>query len=294
MMRPPPEDSDYVHEEIKELGVIAREGARRLAGRPTDEAGLLGALQMAGGPSAESRAMLEKERVAANTATETGVYCTYVNSAKGTECFRIGPQHDCFCQHKLSDHGAVGKRGAAPKCQLCSCGGFRDIPNQPEEIGEGWLSRRANFDINAWSAKCRCSHGSKSHDGTSRGYRCRARGCGCMSFESHFACVVCDKSWEDHETIFETRQQRVTTSKPVDDQYQPLSQVDPAFSEIVFNKQITASGPPARAIQMKPSPSSRAPPAPRREDLPPWCEKCAATLPDPNVNFCHKCGAKRF
>ena len=106
----------------------------------------------------------------------------------------------------------------APVCQR-----YAFIPMRPEEVGMWWLVRRPDFNVHTWSPKCRfatqhasrvwvflaslstrvavpilprCKHSHKKHNvGVSS--RCRERGCGCGYFESDFACVVCDKKWED-------------------------------------------------------------------------------------------------
>lgn len=97
-----------------------------------------------------------------------------------------------------------------------------------------WLVRRPDFNVNTWSPKCRCKHSHKKHDvGVSS--RCRERGCGCGYFESDFACVVCDKKWEDHETVIETEAERVADGRPVGDAYLPLVEA-PEIHDLVFNR----------------------------------------------------------
>jgi hypothetical protein len=303
-----PLDSDYVHDEIKELAKQANTVMKKL-GRPTDEAGLLAQLQLTG-PSKESKAMLMKEEEAARASALSGVYCVYRNEKKTSECFRIGPSHVCFCRHTLTQHQQPKKsrRGnylESPGCSICRCSAFVYVPNQPEEIGEGWLSRRANFNLAEWAPKCRCGHGSTSHSGEDKSKRCAQRGCSCPGFQSHFACVVCDGFWEDHETVFETDSERRACGRAVGEQYRPLSDpnVDPQFREIVFedrptalqmggsSQSLTAGGKGRGALSLPPPASAALPPA--KKELPPWCESCAAVIKDPSAKFCNKCGARR-
>lgn len=44
---------------------------------------------------------------------------------------------------------------------------------------------------------------------------CRRCSCGCSHFNSAFLCLVCDKHWEEHETVFEEAFERIAASKPV-------------------------------------------------------------------------------
>lgn len=87
-----------------------------------------------------------------------------------------------------------------------------------------WLVRRPGFDVTKWKAKCRCvlcvcvcvstmclhartlprflrcKHPHTSHT-ADYARRCRHKGCGCGQFSSDFACVVCDKHWEDVSAV---------------------------------------------------------------------------------------------
>jgi len=42
-----------------------------------------------------------------------------------------------------------------------------------------------------------------------------ALGCGCGAFDSPFLCAACDRHWEDHETFFETADERQKNGLPV-------------------------------------------------------------------------------
>ncbi|KAG5507569.1 hypothetical protein JKF63_06518 [Porcisia hertigi] len=113
----------------------------------------------------------------------------------------------------------------------CPCARYRYVPNTPLEIGEGWLTRRANWKASEWSAKCRCSHGHKLHD--PKTMRCKSCG-GCSGFVSGFLCVVCDLPWEAHETVWESEGVRLSEGHPVCEEYAPLAGIDWDVREAVL------------------------------------------------------------
>lgn len=45
--------------------------------------------------------------------------------------------------------------------------------------------------------------------------------CGCGSFASRFSCASCDQKWEDHQTVEETEEERISLKKPVKSSYVP-------------------------------------------------------------------------
>merc|ERR1719183_1722677 len=110
-----------------------------------------------------------------------------------------GSHSMCYCGHTYGEHfraKATSRNLSKSNCKACKCKRYAFIPMRPEEVGMWWLVRRPDFNVHTWSPKCRCKHSHKKHNvGVSS--RCRERGCGCGYFESDFACVVCDKKWED-------------------------------------------------------------------------------------------------
>ncbi|GFR40194.1 hypothetical protein Agub_g754, partial [Astrephomene gubernaculifera] len=174
-----------------------------------------------------ARKMIDAEEAAAQIAMETGIYGVW-RSSKGTDCTRIGPTARCFCNHSYADHFFVSPKSPYPICKACSCRGFAFVPSRPEEVGEWWLPRRKGFNVHTWRAKCRCGHGHDEHDPNAR--RCR---CGCSMFQSNFACLVCDLKWEDHETVFETAQERLMAGRPVGQDFRPLAD-DAPIRDLVF------------------------------------------------------------
>jgi len=158
-------------------------------------------------------AMMNSERSAAELAIQTGVYAVYrctippPNDPYTSDfCARIGPNSRCFCDCPYSSHQ---QNSRSTKCKNCSCKRFKYIPSRPEEIGDDFLPRRRGFNIHTWRAKCRCGHPHGSHDPNT------LRGSGCNHFESHFLCAMCDRHWEDHETVFESEEERRALNRPV-------------------------------------------------------------------------------
>jgi hypothetical protein len=238
-----------VHSEIRDLGAqIQRQLAQR---QPTTADAILANMRQFG-PSAQSKAMLQKELEGAMMAQETGCYIVFRNprptggglsrritaSAAAqpkpmVECCRIGPRHKCFCTHTLAEHQPPNPRAHQPPgCAVpgCPCRCYRYVPNTPDEIGEGYLSKRRGFDPAAWGAKCRCGHTSQGHHPES--LKCRS--CSCFRYEGQFACLVCDGTYEEHETVLESEAERVRDRRAVGEAFQPLRDVDPEFREIVF------------------------------------------------------------
>jgi hypothetical protein len=319
------DESDHVHDEIKEVGANINKALRARA--PADAAGVLAQVKMFG-PSAESKAMLRREREAAIAAIRSGTYVTYrcMDPPRGKQledCFRVGPTTLCFCGHSLAEHpqGTRKSGGKPPACGGCACPGFSYVPSTPEEIGENWLRRRANFDLSTWFPKCRCGHGPAHHDPKTR--KCRA--CACFRFEGQFACLICDLRYEEHVTYFESEAERAQQGLPTGADFAPLAREDPELQELVFGHSdgrnaleapppFTSSGQPRLApapAATGPGSSARAPvprqqgpsaaqprriignpfgdaPAPATE-----CPGCYAPYRTATSKFCSNCGRKR-
>lgn len=192
--------------------------------RATSEAGVRASVRRFGvaqGP----RKLLAREEEAAALALETGVYATW--RSRAAACTRVGPRSLCFCGHVYADHAdhagllkpcGHGRR-AGGKATRCRCPGFAFMPSRPEEVGDYWLVKRRGFNVSTWRCKCHCGHTHEEHDPKTR----RCRSCGCGAFRSNFLCVVCDKHWEDHETVFENEQERRAAGLPVGADFLPLA-----------------------------------------------------------------------
>eukprot|EP00404_Azadinium_spinosum_P049934 CAMPEP_0180746970 /NCGR_PEP_ID=MMETSP1038_2-20121128/29302_1 /TAXON_ID=632150 /ORGANISM="Azadinium spinosum, Strain 3D9" /LENGTH=364 /DNA_ID=CAMNT_0022780563 /DNA_START=101 /DNA_END=1192 /DNA_ORIENTATION=- len=182
-----------------------------------------------------AKKMMDAERAAAEEAMRTGLYGVWRNASSGHDfCGRIGPSSRCFCGHECSDHvwskPAKGKKATLlPSCSKCSCTGFHYMPRRPEEVGEWWLPRRRGFDVRLWRAKCKCQHSHEDHDPNHLG----CRSCGCSRFTSAWLCTGCEGKWEDHETLWETEEERRLQGLPVGQAFMPLAST-PQIQQMVL------------------------------------------------------------
>lgn len=298
-----PEDSHVVHEEIKQLASEAKRVLQNNFSRHGTNANqILAGLQQFG-PSGQSKAMMMKEEEAAQVALESGVYVVYRNEAPKSAqasndfCTRVGPSHKCFCTHTLGEHGApkTTRRGMEPpSCNACGCKGFTYVPNEPEEVGDHWISRRAGFVPGQWAPSCRCSHRANEHDPVTK--KCR-KCTGCFRFDGHFGCIVCDGHAQDHITVFESAQERVDAGRSVNEPYFPLSRKgEEEFRDLVFAgntaNRIERSGAP----QQRQITQQRQPAQPTRDVFQPpptSCTLCGTPFRSLSSKFCSNCGAGR-
>ena len=152
---------------------------------------------------------------------ERGIYVTWKSSANKEDCFRVGSNSRCFCGHMFPDHDCtLTKKSTKTQCSKCPCKGFSFIPRRPEEVGMDWLPRRKGFNVHQWRPSCKCKHTHEEH-GPTAGSKCKA--CSCFSFQSDFACISCDRSWEEHETLYEFEGERASQGKKIGPAYMPLS-----------------------------------------------------------------------
>jgi hypothetical protein len=172
--------------------------------------------------------MLDQEMEAAQAAIESGVYIVWRVPSSSEDCTRVGPNTRCFCGHDCKDH-VLARRSFS--CQHCPCRNLHFIPKRPEEVGEWWLPRRKEFDIRTWRAMCKCKHSHEEHDANH--FNCGR--CQCFSFESNFLCLVCDRHWEEHETLIESEAERRSMRRSVGEAFRPLA-TDPEIQQIVFEE----------------------------------------------------------
>eukprot|EP01064_Diplonema_japonicum_P036441 TRINITY_DN816_c6_g1_i4.p1 TRINITY_DN816_c6_g1~~TRINITY_DN816_c6_g1_i4.p1 ORF type:complete len:279 (+),score=24.19 TRINITY_DN816_c6_g1_i4:147-983(+) len=267
------DESQEVHDEIREVGKVVRDGiaSRKHAGFSGEQGVLDGLRQHGAAPGGQK--MMNAEMKAALWSIQEGTYVTWrrPDLPAKDDCCRVGPDTLCFCGCPLKHHNLSNRK---VNCTSCRCPYYRYIPSRPEEIGFGHLTRRKEFDITQWSPKCRCKHGSKEH-------RPKCKGCGCPSYQSDWACLVCDGKWEDHETVFESESDRRLSGRTVGDQYKPLAGVGAEFSNIVFGKKnsqgVHVLSPP-KTRNPKPSVS---------------CTSCGTRFASQTAKFCSECGVKR-
>ena len=174
--------------------------------QPQSEAQILELVRMIGmAPGAKK--MMQWEFEHAQKAIETGLYITWISFDANDDCFRVGDNSMCFCGCLFKDHDCTMLKSGKIKnnCKKCDCKEFRFIPRRPEEIGQHWLPRRKGFNINQWGASCICKHTHKEHK-ANKPTKCTK--CACFCFTSDFACLSCDKKYEDHMTLYETEKER--------------------------------------------------------------------------------------
>lgn len=178
-----------------------------------------------------AKKMMDAEKLAAEEAIQSGLYGIWRNASTGHDfCSRIGPISLCFCGHNLSEHEwDKARRKLRPSCTSCPCSGFSYMPRRPEEVGEWWLPRRRGFDVRLWRAKCKCGHAHEDHDPCSRS----CQQCGCKSFASSWLCTACEGRWEDHESLWETEQERRAVGRPVGQAFFPLAST-PELQDLAF------------------------------------------------------------
>jgi len=197
--------------------------------------------------------MMDAERLAAEEAVRTGLYGVWRNPTSGHDfCGRIGPLSRCFCGHDYSEHvWDKAKKKMRPKCGSCQCTGFQYMPRRPEEVGEWWLPRRRGFDVRLWRAKCKCGHSHEDHDPN----RLSCRSCACSHFQSAWVCTVCEGKWEDHESLWETEQERHAEGRPIGQAFFPLS-TTPQIQDVAFNPSASSSegGPRSSSLPHRPRP----------------------------------------
>lgn len=182
---------------------------------------------------------------------QSGLYGIWRNTSSGSDfCGRVGAAARCFCGHDYGDHPwGKGRRQLKPSCSKCPCRGFSYIPRRPEEVGEYWLPRRRGFDVAIWQAKCKCGHSHVDHDPNNFGCRC----CGCSDFHSAWECIACDGKWEDHETLWESEEERRLMHRPVGHAFMPLAST-PAIQQMVLDDSTRGEGARSYALPHRPRP----------------------------------------
>jgi hypothetical protein len=204
------------------------------------------------GPAQGARKVLDLERLAAEEAEKDGVYKTFWNEAKKSECFRVASKSKCFCGHRLEQHRQkyLSKK-MDTGCEQCGCKGYKWVPIRPEECGMYWLPRRKDFKVAEWRPPCKCKHSTAEHDPN---YPLRCRACkNCQGFWSDFACISCDGRWEDHQTIFESEPERRAQGKKVGKEFYPFSDMK-ELQEMVFAKKEKEIGYDPKLMRPVPKP----------------------------------------
>jgi hypothetical protein len=127
------------------------------------------------------------------------IYTSWRN-IKGTDCKIVGPSTKCFCDHRYKEHNHLNPVDKRVHCKVkgCPCPNYYYIPVH------------ASQDF-----KCLCKHSYTEHDPITK--KCLKGKCGCGGkFASTWSCS-CNYKFGDHQTVFETRDERIRMGKSTDE-----------------------------------------------------------------------------
>ncbi|VDM18771.1 unnamed protein product [Hydatigera taeniaeformis] len=186
----------------------------------------------------KTKALFDSEVVAVKEAISTGIYVSYRPTGTKYErqdCLRVSSAGRCFCSHLLKDHNKFSATSRNTACTQpgCSCRRFLFAPGRPEDFGEFWLPKRRDFNREAYRMKCKCKHTHEEHVPYPSPFRCSARPCNCLAFSSASICAACDQRWEQHDTIFETEEERKNAGRQIREDWYPFSEL-PAMRDIAL------------------------------------------------------------
>jgi len=128
------------------------------------------------------------------------VYTSWRN-AKGMDCKMIGPASMCLCGHRYRDHNYVNPVNKKVHCKAskCTCPCFYSVPVHGSQ-----------------DFKCLCKGSYTDHDPVTKKCPKGKTGSSTGKFSSTWSCS-CQQKFNDHTTVFETREERIALGKPVDD-----------------------------------------------------------------------------
>ena len=119
-------------------------------------------------------------------------------NADGVDCKGIGPASQCFCGHRYKEHNFdnIETRIINCKSKGCKCKMFDYIPI-----------------FGSQDLKCLCKHSCQDHNpnGKRECLKCKT----CSGFTSKHHCN-CEQTFDMHQTVFESRQEREAQGRPVD------------------------------------------------------------------------------
>jgi len=131
------------------------------------------------------------------------LFTSWTNSA-GIDCKLIGPETECFCQHRYKQHRTdftviPEARPIQLPCQVkgCRCTSYHYVP----------LS-------GSCPVRCKCKHQADEHSEV-QPYRCKRDVCQkCSGFQSSYTCG-CGETYSQHKMIVETKAERQASGFPV-------------------------------------------------------------------------------
>lgn len=126
------------------------------------------------------------------------IYVSWRNRNTGLDCRQVGPSSPCFCGHRFRQH-ATDNTNKHIHCRQagCPCTLFHYIPIKGSQ-----------------DLKCNCKHSYDVHNVT-KSRKCKTGGCVCAGFTCSLSCS-CRDLFGQHDTVFETREERQAAGRPVD------------------------------------------------------------------------------
>ena len=164
-------------------------------------------------------AIIQMEQSHAENAIKDNYYISYVNNEKNQKniCFRLGNSNMCTCGHSFAKHSKIDLK---PKCKKCCCQNFQYIPLFPEETNKYKDAYLLDFEYDNWKAGCECKHNWTEHNFKKNG---KCLKCNCKCFISDFNCGVCGKAWEEHEILYQNKDERIRKGESWGESYKPFT-----------------------------------------------------------------------
>eukprot|EP00451_Oxyrrhis_marina_P049913 CAMPEP_0204471202 /NCGR_PEP_ID=MMETSP0471-20130131/19376_1 /ASSEMBLY_ACC=CAM_ASM_000602 /TAXON_ID=2969 /ORGANISM="Oxyrrhis marina" /LENGTH=296 /DNA_ID=CAMNT_0051473293 /DNA_START=69 /DNA_END=959 /DNA_ORIENTATION=- len=185
------------------------------------------------GPAPGAAKMLDGELQAAKEAVESGRYVIWRNSTSGHDfCARVGSGSRCFCGHDYSSHKYMKPDSPNSVCGDCDCKAFAFVPKRPEEVGDTGYPEGKDSTSTVGGLNVDVNMGMTV---TQQNPRIAASPVGAAATSPSGVVWSADGTWADHETLWETREERARDGRPVGEGFFPLSH-DADLSDMVFSQ----------------------------------------------------------
>lgn len=131
------------------------------------------------------------------------LYVSWVSQKTGIECKQVGPETQCFCQHRYKQHKTdfeviPTERPIKVPCEVrgCGCNSYTYVPKKGSQ-----------------PIRCTCKHATEEHSVVGV-KKCKKPSCGCKKFYSSFTCGCSDPCY-NHRMVIETKEERSSRGKPI-------------------------------------------------------------------------------
>ena len=169
--------------------------------------------------------------LAAQRQPQNRLYVSYRCLPTGVDCKNVGPSSRCFCGHLYKHHATDNYKDRNVHCREagCPCTLFQLIPGHGSRfhllrihVLGGIYQYRSVCLLVRWYrhsvlssmyryVKCSCKHDYDEHDVRGR-HKCKR--CNCSEFAPTQSCP-CGHPHRDHQTVYESRDERVSDGRPV-------------------------------------------------------------------------------